>query len=109
MMINAGRIPPGDTDLAKALSPVVEVRRIMHEIMVKALGTADWTEYLVALTMCALRATLWETMPLPSRRLMFLVAGMTLHELREKPDHPGSETPSPEETEVNSSERSSSF
>jgi hypothetical protein len=103
MMINAGRIPPGDSELAKALAPVVEVRRIMHEIMVKSLGAADWTEYLVALTMCAMRALSWQTMPLGSRRLMLLVAGMAIHELREKPGSNVGDTPSPDETEVNTS------
>jgi hypothetical protein len=110
MMMNAGKIPPGDSDIAKALAPVIEVRRIMHEIMMKCIGAVDWTEYLVSLMMCALRAMTWETMSIGSRRLMFLLAGMMVHQLREKASSSAGETPSPDETEVQTRDgRTSSF
>jgi hypothetical protein len=63
--------PPPDPTMDDVLSPLESLRDIV-------LGTLanqnDWSEYWIALAFCALRTLHWETMPLGSRRLMYLLA-----------------------------------
>jgi hypothetical protein len=102
MRINAGTPLLDQSLIATALAPVIEVRQIVYDIIQRCNeGMVDWREYYISLTMCALRAINWETMPPGSRRLMFLVAGLSIHELRDNPAYVGADTPSPDETDVN--------
>ncbi len=104
-LINAGRHLPDDAEaLTLAMAPVVEVRRIVKPLLH---NPQVWAEYFVALGYNALRALTWEqTMSAASRRLMFLLAGLCFHELRERPE-PGGTTrgeptrPPGEDTDIN--------
>lgn len=101
--VNAGRSLPETSPLSRVLAPVIQIRHIVYDIIQRCHPeTLDWTQYFVALTMCALRAMTWEkTMPLASRRLMFLVAGLAINELRETPVPLPGDTPSPDATDFN--------
>lgn len=82
-----------------ALGVVAQIRQIVAQCLV----VPDvWSEYYVALTFCSLRALSWQkTVSVTARRLLFLVAGVALHELntRFKP-LPPPKTPSPDDTEI---------
>jgi hypothetical protein len=83
-MLNAKLPLPATDTLAKALTPVMDVRRIVEAIMLHTnRGLVDWPQYYLALSMCALRAITWE-LPVPNRRLMFLVAALGFHEMSGK-------------------------
>lgn len=90
MRLNQGQIPASNSLLGKAFMPIVEVRRVIQDIMQTNLTPLDWRDYQIALAMSALRATRWDTMTPASRRLMFLLAGLAIHELqdRHEPDIP---------------------
>ncbi|MDX1991477.1 MAG: Clp protease N-terminal domain-containing protein [bacterium] len=81
-----------------ALQVVHAVREIAHE----CLASADhWTEYYIALAFAALRAMTWETMSIGSRRLMYLVSALAMHEIRTRfRASSETDTPSPDETDV---------
>ncbi len=100
MQVNAGYMPTGDSPLIRALAPIIEIRAVMKDILTRGTGTTpNWTEYYVSLMMSALRAVTWDhSMSIPSRRLMLLVAGLSLHELRGAYGSFGTDTPSPDET-----------
>jgi hypothetical protein len=69
----------GVSPLSEALRPVSAVREIVRE----CLSAPDyWQEYYVALAMASLRAYTWETMAVPGRRLMFLIAALMMDELK---------------------------
>jgi hypothetical protein len=61
-----------DPLLDDALSPVESLREIVGASLA---APEEWSEYWVALALCALRAVTWETMPISGRRLMLLLAG----------------------------------
>jgi uncharacterized protein associated with vWA-MoxR-VMAP ternary system/ClpA/ClpB-like protein len=67
--------------LARAMNPVIAVRNIVGECLEAPNG---WSEYYVALALCALRAVTWDTMPIGGRRLMFLVAALAIKELHQR-------------------------
>jgi hypothetical protein len=67
--------------LASAMNPVIAVRNIVGECLEAPNG---WSEYYVALALCALRAVTWDTMPIGGRRLMFLVAALAIKELHQR-------------------------
>lgn len=98
MQINAGIPLEANNPLAKALQAILEIRQIAQECLGQK---GHWAEYYIALTMCALRALSWDNLALGSRRLMFLVAGLSTHELRTSSSTVAGETPSPEDTDVN--------
>ncbi len=70
---------------------------VIREIARDCLTTKDnWQEYYVALALCALRATTWTTLTLGGRRLMFLLAGLSMLELTRRSVITAQETPSPD-------------
>jgi hypothetical protein len=71
-------MPPMNDQLFTAMGSLAMLREIVRECLTTPEG---WSEYYVALTLSALRAITWKTMPLGGRRLMFLVAGIALYEL----------------------------
>lgn len=75
---NRAQMPRVDAHIIQAMSPVAAIREIVAEILATP---GDWEEYDIALTLCALRAITWETMPLSGRRLAFLVAALMIAEL----------------------------
>jgi len=81
-----GTLPQINLTIANAMNPVVAVRNIVQE----CLETPNsWSEYYVALALCALRAVTWDTMPIGGRRLMFLVAAMAIKDLHQRLRHTG--------------------
>jgi hypothetical protein len=95
----SGRLPP-DTHimLAEAMRPLMAVRRIVGE----CLAVADnWSEYYIALALCGLRAITWDTLSLGGRRLMFLLSGYAIAQLRSRLRLAGSlDTMSNDDTDV---------
>ncbi|MFN8450671.1 MAG: phosphotransferase [Anaerolineae bacterium] len=72
-------------DSVPALNEVMQHVRAVREIARECLARDDsWSEYYIALTMCALRGYCWDTLSLGSRRLMFLLAALSIHELRNR-------------------------
>lgn len=100
-LLNTGKLQMDEPSaIVQALQPIVALRQIVEQ----CLATPDnWSEYYTALALCALRALTWNTMSVPGRRLMLMVSALAMHELRERPWPGGreSETPSPDETDVN--------
>lgn len=73
--------PRANPLLSTAMSPIYVIREIVEDL----LESGDWAEYHIALVFCALRALTWsESMPAGARRLMFLVAALSLAELENK-------------------------
>lgn len=98
--LNGGDRFSGETPGAEQTLAVIGSIR---EIASRCLASPNkWSEYFVALVFCGLRTLSWETVSVAGRRLMFLVAGLAIQELRTR-YRPTSttETPSPEDTEVN--------
>lgn len=96
----------GQDDLLDDSQPVLNALGVIYQIrqiVANCLIVPDvWSEYYVALTFCSLRALGWQkTVSVTGRRLLFLVAGVALHELdtRFKP-LPPPKTPSPDDTEI---------
>jgi hypothetical protein len=67
--------------LNRVMQHVVAVREIARECLARE---TSWSEYFVALAMCSLRAVTWDTLSLGSRRLMFCLAALSIHELRSR-------------------------
>mgnify|MGYP000397912679 CR=1 FL=1 len=78
-------------EIAEAIPAVAAVRSIVRDLL-----TDDhWSEYFVALTFAGLRAMQWTNLTLSARRLMFLVAALSIYELGKRSQAGGaSETPS---------------
>jgi hypothetical protein len=97
--INSG-LPTEETgaNIRSAMSAVAALREIVQECL---MTEADWSEYFIALSLCALRAVTFETMFIGGRRLMFLLTALTLHELRQR-NRLGSttDTSSPDESDI---------
>ncbi|MEP7292405.1 MAG: Clp protease N-terminal domain-containing protein [Chloroflexota bacterium] len=74
-------VPDSVPAVNEVMKHVVAVREIARECLAR---DTSWSEYFVALAMCALRAYTWETTSLGSRRLMFCLAGLGIHELRSR-------------------------
>lgn len=72
-------------DTVPVLNEVMQHVLAVREIAKECLARPDsWSEYYVALTMCALRAYMWDTVSLGSRRLMFYLAALAIHEMRNR-------------------------
>jgi hypothetical protein len=97
--INAREIlPEGDPAVTEAFTAVLALREIVEECLATE---KNWAEYFIALALCSLRAIMWETMPIGSRRLMFLVAGLAMHELRNRfRTSVGTDTTAPDDTDL---------
>ena len=67
--------------LNEMMQHVLAVREIAKECLARE---GSWSEYYVALAMCAIRAYTWDTLSLGSRRLMFYLAALAIHELRSR-------------------------
>jgi hypothetical protein len=95
----SGKLPP-DTHimLAEAMRPLMAVRNIVAE----CLAVADnWSEYYIALALCGLRAMTWNTLSVGGRRLMFLLSGYAIAQLRSRLRLAGSlDTMSNDDTDV---------
>lgn len=100
MAINAGKpSPDSDSPIANALGFMPQLRDIVQRCL---LEPDMWGEYYIALALCALRTMGWDTMPIASRRLMFMVAALSIHQLKEGPDPGGpAMATSPDETDIN--------
>jgi hypothetical protein len=89
--------PTVSAEVFAGMAVIVAIREIARECLT---AKDNWYEYHVALALCALRAISWPTMTLGSRRLMFLLAGLSMLELTQKyGSNSPLETPSPDETE----------
>jgi Ternary complex associated domain 9/Clp amino terminal domain, pathogenicity island component len=74
-------MPDAVPALNEAMQHVLAVREIVKECLARE---GSWSEYYIALTMCAMRAFTWETLSLGARRLMFYLAALAIHELRSR-------------------------
>jgi len=72
-------LPAGDNPLTHALIPVTEIRRIVGELLAK---NDNWSEYYVALALCALRVIGWGNRPLAARRLAYLTSALAMTSAR---------------------------
>lgn len=86
-----------DANLTAAIGAIESIRAIVRECLTER---DNWYEYYVALALCSLRAITWPTMSLGGRRVMFLVAGLSIFELNRKTHGSGTDTPSPDETDM---------
>jgi hypothetical protein len=89
--------PSVSAEVFSGIASVAAIREIARD----CLTTRDnWYEYHIALTLCALRAITWTTMPLGSRRLLFLLAALSMRELTRKPINASSlDTPAVDEAD----------
>lgn len=87
-------LPPGDSKLAELFSVIQAVRDIAQECLTDA---EDWSEYFVGMTLCGLRALTWDTMSIGTRRLMFMLAALSL--AYSQPSQKAA-APSPDATEI---------
>jgi hypothetical protein len=69
----ANRIPSTVYDVLKA---IIALRQIVEENLATS---GAWHEYSLSLAFCALRAMSWKTMPINSRRVMYLISAMAMH------------------------------
>jgi len=93
--LNGRGAPPedGDDRIVDAMITVAAVRTVAQECLL--IKTA-WLEYYVALAFCSLRALSWDSMSVGARRLMFLVAALSIYELRRRARLAGSVETSPD-------------
>jgi hypothetical protein len=88
-------MPTQQPKIAEAMAAVVTIREIVRELLNP---DESWAEYYAALMLCALRAVTWaDTMHPGGRRLMFLVAALSLWQFQPKGN---GMTPSPDDTEA---------
>jgi len=84
--------------LYNALQVIVQIRKIAARCLAKENA---WSEYYIALALCALRAVTWETMHLAGRRLLFMVSALAIHTFEDgqRNRHGDAHTPSPDATD----------
>lgn len=90
----ADRVP---NDINDALKAIAALRQIVSQ----SLAAKDkWHEYSLALAFTALRAMTWETMPITSRRVMYLVCAIAMYHFSQREGGAESDhTPSPDATD----------
>lgn len=72
-------------DTVPALNDVMQHVLAVREIAKDCLAReGSWSEYYIALAMCSMRAYTWDTLSLGARRLMFSLAALSIHELRQR-------------------------
>ncbi len=71
----------GVSRTTSAMQPVAAIREIVRECLA---APGQWDEYFVALAMTSMRAFTWDTMSLGGRRLMYLLAALTIGTLRNR-------------------------
>lgn len=97
--INHDTAPDAEAGPAgEALAALVALRGIVAELLA---APGIWSEYYVALAMCALRAVMWDTMSQEARRLMLLVSALAFYELKTSVQQAtaASDTTSPDATD----------
>jgi hypothetical protein len=78
VLFNGGGVPPlAPKELQNGFRAVQGVRQVVEICLA---NSARWQEYYIALAFVALRAMLWETLPMAARRLMLYVAGVAIQE-----------------------------
>lgn len=83
-------------DIQDALKAIIALRQIVAQ----SLMDAKWHEYSLALAFTALRAMTWETMPLNSRRVMYLISAISMYHFNQREGGSESDhTPSPDSTD----------
>lgn len=76
--INQGRRINASAEIAEALQVILTLR----QIVAKHLANPDhWGEYYTALLLVTLRAITWETMPVGSRRLAYVISALSAYEM----------------------------
>ncbi|MFW5691976.1 MAG: Clp protease N-terminal domain-containing protein [Chloroflexota bacterium] len=100
MALDGGHDFADDTStLGRSLHTLTYVRGIVAQCLAEP---DKWAEYYIALAFCGLRTLTWDTISEAGRRLMFLVAGLAIHELRTRfRPSTSTSTPSPDDTEIN--------
>ncbi|MEO0598567.1 MAG: phosphotransferase, partial [Chloroflexota bacterium] len=90
----ADRVPEDINDALKAITA-------LRQIVSQSLSQKDkWHEYSLALGFTALRAMTWETMPVTSRRVMYLVSAIAMYHFSQREGGAeGDHTPSPDATD----------
>jgi len=73
-----GNLNGANTPATRALVAIPYIRQIVQQCLEVE---NQWSEYFIALVFCGLRAITWDTMPRGGKRLMFLVAALSMHEL----------------------------
>jgi hypothetical protein len=92
----------GPPELIEAMQAIGALRQIVGQCLAYH---ERWTEYYVSLALCALRAMQWETMSIASRRVMFLLSALCMHEAdNHYRNGSGDNTPSPDSTDFYTSE-----
>lgn len=85
--LNAGGVGMGMSPASAAMRPVSAIREIVRECLAVP---GEWDEYAIALAMASMRAFTWDTMSVGGRRLMFLLAALTMDSLRHRLSRAGS-------------------
>ena len=83
-----------------ALKAITDLRQIVAQTLA---ADGIWHEYSLTLAFTALRAMTWRTMPIASRRVMYLVSAFAMYHFNHRDSGQGSDadgTPSPERTEA---------
>jgi hypothetical protein len=96
-MGGSGEPPPGRMPFERALQPIATVRQIVAECLA---DPEDWSEYFVALALCAMRGFGWNTVPLAARRLLLLVAALAMSSATVK-DASSPTSPDIDQTDIN--------
>jgi hypothetical protein len=87
--------PRMNPDITLAFTPLIAIRSIVQESLAVE---GSWDEYYVALALSALRFIAWENKPMGGRRLLFLVAALTIQEaLHYASQSSEGDTPMPDE------------
>lgn len=93
----AGGVPENIMDALKAITA-------LRQIVAQTLAAEGvWHEYSLTLAFAALRAMTWQTLPIESRRVMYLVSAFAMFHFNHREHGQGSDadgTPSPERTEA---------
>ncbi len=76
-----------DPQLSDLMRPLVALREIVAD---RLSAEGKWSEYYIALALCALRAVSWDTLAIPQRRLMFCVSALAMSELYSRRSSDGS-------------------
>ncbi|MEQ8677913.1 MAG: Clp protease N-terminal domain-containing protein [Aggregatilineales bacterium] len=95
--LNQHQFVVDDTPLHHALSVIVEVRKIVEECLARE---DRWSEYYIALALTSLRAISWEAMSVGSRRFMFLLCALSVHEVRANPYVEADDSFPPDATDI---------
>jgi len=97
--INGGAHPnKPQLPYSRAMLTLLNVRHIVRQCLAEP---SIWSEYYIALAFSSLRSLQWPTMPPEGRKLLFMVAALSMHELKTRHRFVSdTATPSPEETDI---------